>query len=96
VGIHAFRALSTVQEHGDKRNPRDTLLLANLENSLGPECVNSWQSDYNGHTNVPFVYRLASPKYYEPIKEWDVENNYDLSIPKWVNGIYPRTSLYDA
>jgi hypothetical protein len=41
------------------------------------------------------VYQLASPKYYEPIKERDVENNYDLSIQKWVNAIYPRTSVYD-
>ncbi len=41
-GIHAFQTLSIVQKHGDERNLRDKLLLADLGNSSGLECVNSW------------------------------------------------------
>jgi hypothetical protein len=40
--IHVFQALSIVQKHGDEKNLRDKLLLADLENSSGSECVNSW------------------------------------------------------
>jgi hypothetical protein len=29
--FHASRAPSTIQEHGDKRNPRDELLLVDIE-----------------------------------------------------------------
>jgi hypothetical protein len=30
-GIHVFQAPSTIQEHGNKRNPRDELLLVDLK-----------------------------------------------------------------
>jgi hypothetical protein len=40
--IHVFQALSIVQKHGDEKNLRDKLLLADLGNSSSPECVNSW------------------------------------------------------
>jgi hypothetical protein len=39
---------------------------------------------------APFVYQSTSPKYHEPIKEWDMEDNY-LDIPEWANVNYPRT-----
>ncbi len=68
-GIHAFQAPSTIQEHGEERNPRDKLLLANLINSSNPKFMNSWHSDYNGCTNVPFVYQSTSLEYHEPIKD---------------------------
>jgi hypothetical protein len=42
--------------------------LVDLGNSSSPECVNSWWSNYNKHTNVPFVYQSASPKYHEPVR----------------------------
>jgi hypothetical protein len=31
--------------------------------------MNSRHSDYNGHTNVPFVYQLAFLEYHEPIED---------------------------
>jgi hypothetical protein len=55
-GIHTFQAPLIVQEHGDDRNPRDELLLADLGNSSNPESMHSQWSDYNKHTNIPFVY----------------------------------------
>jgi hypothetical protein len=55
-GIHVFQAPSIIQEHGEERNPRDKLLLAKPINSSSPKFVNSRHSDYNGCTNVPFVY----------------------------------------
>ncbi len=63
-----FKALSIVQKQGDEKNLRDKLLLVDLGNSSSPECVNSWWSNYNKHTNVPFVYQSASPKYHEPVR----------------------------
>jgi hypothetical protein len=41
---------------GTRKNLRDELLLVNPGNSSSFEFVNSWQSDYNKCTNVPFVY----------------------------------------
>ncbi len=55
-GIHAFQAPYVVQEHGEKRNPRDKLLLVILGNSLSPKSITSRHSDYNICINAPFVY----------------------------------------
>jgi hypothetical protein len=44
---------------------------------------------------TPFVYQSTSPKYHEPIKDWDMEDNYDLDIPKWANVNYPIPFLYN-
>jgi hypothetical protein len=41
------------------------------------------------------VYWLASPKYHEPIEDWDVEDNYDPSIPEWVDENYLKTSIHN-
>jgi hypothetical protein len=70
--------------------------LAILPNSSSPKFVNSQQNDYNKCTNVPFVYQLTLQKYHEPLKDLDVDDNYDLNIPKWVYMNYPRTSMYDV
>jgi hypothetical protein len=53
--------------HGEEKNPRDELLIANPKNSSSLEFVNS-QSDYNRHTNLPFVYQSTSLKYHEIVK----------------------------
>jgi hypothetical protein len=44
-GIHAFQAPYTIQKHGDKKNPHDELLLADLKKISSPRFVNSWSSD---------------------------------------------------
>jgi hypothetical protein len=93
--IHVFQVLSIVQEHQEERNPRDELLMVDLGNSSNIKYVNSW-SDYNKYTKLPFVYQLALLEYHELVEDWDMENNYDPNIPKWVDANYPRTSLYDA
>lgn len=80
---------------GTRKNLRDELLLVNPGNSSSFEFVNSWQSDYNKCTNVPFVYQLALQKYHEPLEDLDVDDNYDPSTPKWVDMNYPRTFVYD-
>jgi hypothetical protein len=39
--IHDFQASLIVQEHGDDKNPRDELLLADPKNSSSPKSVHS-------------------------------------------------------
>jgi hypothetical protein len=39
-GIHAFQAPSTIQEHQEKKNLRDKLLLVGIGNSSSIEFVN--------------------------------------------------------
>jgi hypothetical protein len=56
MGYPCFQAPSILQEHGDEKNLKDKLLLANPKNSSNLEFVNNWRSDYNKRTNVPFVY----------------------------------------
>jgi len=34
-------------------------------------------------------------KYHEPLKDLDVDDKYDPSIPKLVDMNYPRTFVYD-
>jgi hypothetical protein len=29
------------------------------------------------------------------VEDWDMEDNYDPNIPKWVDTNYPRTFVYD-
>jgi hypothetical protein len=41
--------------HWEEKNPRDELLMANPRNSSCPKFMNSRQSDYNMHTNLPCV-----------------------------------------
>jgi hypothetical protein len=55
-GIHVFQTPFTIQEHGEKINPRDELLLVDLGNSSILKPMDSWRSDYNRCTNAPFVY----------------------------------------
>ncbi len=57
--------------------------------------MNSQRSDYNKHTNLPFVYQLTSPEYHEPIKDQDVKNNYNPNSSEWVDANYPRMSMYN-
>jgi hypothetical protein len=93
--IHVFQVSFIVQEHQEERNPRDELLMVDFGNSSNLKYVNSW-SDYNKYTNLPFVYQLALSKYSELVENWDMEDNYDPNIPKWVDANCPRTSLYHA
>jgi len=65
--IHVFQAPLIVQEHGDDKNPKDELLLANLGNSSSPKSMHSRWNDYNRCTNMPFVYQLALLEYHELI-----------------------------
>ncbi len=57
--------------------------------------MNSRHSDYNGCTNVPFVYQLAFLEYHEPIKDQDVEDNYNPNILEWVDANYQITIVND-
>ncbi len=41
------------------------------------------------------MYQSTSPKYHEPIKDWDMEDNYDLDFLEWAYVNYPITFLYD-
>jgi hypothetical protein len=41
------------------------------------------------------VYESTSPKYHEPIKDWDVDDNYNPSILEWVDENYIRNFVYD-
>ncbi len=67
-GIHVFQAPYVVEEHGEKRNPGDKLLLMNLGNYLSQKSITSWRSDYNRCINAPFVYQSTSPKYHELVE----------------------------
>jgi hypothetical protein len=60
--IHVFQTPSIVQEHREKRNPRDKLLLVDLGNSSNPKFVNNRMNDYNKCTNLPFVYQSKTWK----------------------------------
>ncbi len=80
--------------HWEEKNLGDELLMEDPKISSNLEFVNN-QSDYNMHTNLPFMYQLKLLKYHELVKHYDVENNYDPNIPKWANVNYPRTSMYD-
>jgi hypothetical protein len=73
---------------------KDKLLMVDPRNSSNSKFVNSW-SDYNKHTSLPFVYQLTLQEYHEPIKNWEVKNNYDPNIPKWVNANYKKTFMYN-
>jgi hypothetical protein len=44
---------------------------------------------------MPFVYQLALPKYQELIQDLEVDDNYNPSIPKWVDEKYLRNYVYD-
>ncbi len=68
--------------------------MVDPRNSSSSKFVNSW-SDYNKCTNLPFVHQLTLQEYHEPIKHWEVENNYDPNILKWANVNYPRASMYN-
>ncbi len=91
----AMLAPLTVQKHGDDRNPRDEWLLTNPRNSSNLESMHNRQNDYNRSTRIPFVYQSPSPKYHEPIKDREVNDNYDPNISEWVDENYPRTSVYN-
>jgi hypothetical protein len=45
------------------------LLMSDPRNSSSPWYVNNQRSDYNRCTNLPFVYKLTSPKYHESIED---------------------------
>ncbi len=51
--IHAFQTPFVVQEHQEKKNPKDKLLLVDLGNSSSSKYVNNRMSDYNKYTNLP-------------------------------------------
>jgi len=67
--IHAFQTPFAIQEHQEKKNPNDELLLADPRNSSSPKFVNSRWNDYNKCTNAPFVYQSTSPKYCELVED---------------------------
>jgi len=54
-----FQAPYVVQEHPKERNPKDELLSVDPGNSSIQESMNSRRSDYNMHTNLPFVNQLT-------------------------------------
>ncbi len=68
--IHAFPAPSAIQEHREKKNPNDELLLVDVEifQAQNLWIVSQW-NDYNKCTNAPFVYYSTSPKYYELVED---------------------------
>ncbi len=41
------------------------------------------------------MYQSTSLEYCEPIEDYDMDNNYDPNIPKWVDANYPRNFMYD-
>ncbi len=64
-------------------------------NSSNIDFVNSQRNDYSWHTNLPFVYQITSSKYHEPIKDQDMEDNYNPNIPEWANVNYLKMFVYD-
>ncbi len=38
---------------------------------------------------APFVNQSTLPKYHELVKDWDMEDNYDLNILEWGDANYP-------
>jgi hypothetical protein len=60
--IHAFQTTFVVQEHQEKINPMDKLLLVDFGNSSCLKSMNNRMSDYNKHTNLPFVYQSRTWK----------------------------------
>jgi len=79
-GIHAFQTPFIIQEHGDEKNLKDELLLSNPGIFSSAKSMHNQKNDYNKRTSIPFVYGSTSPKYHEPIKDWDVDDNYNPSI----------------
>ncbi len=71
------------------------MLLVDPRNSSSLEFMNSQWSDYNRCINLPFVYQKTSLEYYEPMEDWDMEDDYDLSILNWVDANYLRTFMYE-
>jgi hypothetical protein len=53
--------------HWEKKNLGDELLMEDPRISSNLEFVNN-QSDYNMHTNLPFVYQSTLLKYHELVK----------------------------
>ncbi len=94
-GIHAFQTPFIIQEHGDERNLKDELLLSNPGIFSSAKSMHNQKNDYNKRTSIPFVYESTSPKYHEPIKDWDVDDNYNPSILEWVDENYIRNFVYD-
>jgi hypothetical protein len=79
----------------EKREIQGTLLLTDPRNSSSSKFVNSRKSDYNRHTDLPFVYQSTSLEYHEPIEYWGVEDNYDPNILEWANVNCLRIFMYD-
>lgn len=55
--IHTFQVPFDVQEHWEKKNPNDELLLADPRNFSSPKFMNSQWIDHNRCRNLPFVYQ---------------------------------------
>jgi len=36
-----------------------------------------------------------SLEYYEPVEDWDMEDDYDPNISKWVDANYLKTFIYN-
>ncbi len=44
------------------------------------ESVTSWGRDAIGGIQTMFVYQFASPEYYEPVEDWEVEEKTNINV----------------
>jgi hypothetical protein len=69
-GIHVFQTPFTIQEHGEKIDPKGQIAIGrHLGNSSILKPMNCWKIDYNRRTNAPFVYQLALLEYHKLVKD---------------------------
>ncbi len=50
--------------------------------------------DVIGGIQPKFVYRSTSPNYYEPMEQWEVDENTNVDVFEEVKENYPQSSEY--
>ncbi len=85
---------SLVQNHRDQNTTKIFVKLDQLLEISSPKLVTSQGRDITGGIQSKFVYQSASPNYYEPLENQEVEENTNINVLEENEENYLQSSKY--
>ncbi len=82
------------QSQRDQDEVRTSVVLDQPQEISSLKSMNSWGKDVTRGIQPRFMYQCTFPNYYEPMEDWEVEENTNINVVEEVNENYLWSSKY--
>ncbi len=83
-----------VQNHRDQNKTKTSIVHDQLLETSSLESVINWRKDIIRGIQSKFVYQSTSPDYYEPMEDWEVEENTNIDVFEEIEENYLQSFEY--